>query len=63
MNVDKSVPDEVLEKVMSLFKGTPSSLAHAVARHVHRYIPFYNNKRMHSALGYMTTLEYEQKAV
>jgi transposase InsO family protein len=35
----------------------------AVAQHVYRYIPFYNSKRKHSALNYMTPLEYEQKAV
>ena len=35
----------------------------AVAQHVYRYIPFYNSKRKHSALGYMTPLEYEKKAV
>ncbi len=35
----------------------------AVAQQVRSYIPFYNNKRKHSALGYMTPLEYEQKSV
>ena len=35
----------------------------AVARKVRSYIPFYNNKRKHSSLGYMTPLEYEQKSV
>jgi transposase InsO family protein len=35
----------------------------SIAQHVYRYIPFYNSKRVHSALNYMTPLEYEKQAV
>lgn len=42
--------------------GATFADAKAVAQHVYRYIPFYNSKRKHSALGYMTPLEYEKKA-
>jgi putative transposase len=35
----------------------------SVAQYVYNYIPFYNNKRTHSALNYMTPLEYEMKPV
>jgi transposase InsO family protein len=37
--------------------------AKSVAQNVYHYIPFYNSKRLHSALNYMTPLEYEKLAV
>jgi len=32
-------------------------------QHVTRYIPFYNNQRMHSALGYVSPIVFEQQFV
>ena len=32
-------------------------------QHVNRYMPFYNNQRMHSALGYVSPIVFEQQFV
>jgi transposase InsO family protein len=42
--------------------GNAYASPQAVAKQVRSYIPFYNSKRNHSALGYMTPLAYDQKS-
>ncbi|MBW2558300.1 MAG: IS3 family transposase [Deltaproteobacteria bacterium] len=33
-----------------------------ISSHIWSYIPFYNSKRMHSALGYLSPEEYKLKS-
>jgi putative transposase len=41
--------------------GVKFDTGKAVSNHIRSYIPFYNSKRTHSALGYLSPEEYEWK--
>jgi putative transposase len=43
--------------------GRTFSDAHLLYKHVKSYMPFYNSERMHSSLGYVSPIEFEQKFV